>query len=328
MPLIHLKTKRLEYKFEITQKYNLIIGDSGKGKTTLIKTLKDLLDEPSAGTLDGYKQIKTSIDLRLEDLTNLTDYVFLIDEFSEILKLKDIASVMENSQNYFVIISRDETLGFKSISLDCVYEMHASGKFHELRQAYKIPEKMFAVDGIICEDSKSGYQFIKDRFGNLVSVDYAKSHLEDKTGGKSKFAEYLNSFKSDSHLCLVFDRSAIGYDYHKILNSIHQNKLNVCMIDWDSFEYYILQSPVFNKRVPEPMDMYESKEKLATFMLSELINYKKTSLTKCLKKDFCKKCIDSSCEYRHIESKDLLLYWKLDCLLNKNSSKVLSMNVF
>ena len=44
------------------------------------------------------------------------------------------------------------------------------------------------------------------------------------------------------------------------------------MIDWDSFEYYILQSPVFNKRVPEPMDMYESKEKLATFMLSELIN--------------------------------------------------------
>lgn len=100
------------------------------------------------------------------------------------------------------------------------------------------------------------------------------------------------------------------------------------MIDWDSFEYYILQSPVFNKRVPEPMDMYESKEKLATFMLSELINYKKTSLTKCLKKDFCKKCIDSSCEYRHIESKDLLLYWKLDCLLNKNSSKVLSMNVF
>ena len=48
MPLIHLKTKRLEYKFEITQKYNLIIGDSGKGKTTLIKTLKDLLDEPSA----------------------------------------------------------------------------------------------------------------------------------------------------------------------------------------------------------------------------------------------------------------------------------------
>ena len=53
------------------------------------------------------------------------------------------------------------------------------------------------------------------------------------------------------------------------------------MIDWDSFEYYILQSPVFNKRVPEPMDMYESKEKLATFMLSELINYKKSSLPVC-----------------------------------------------
>ena len=61
MPLIHLKTRRLEYKFEITQKYNLIIGDSGKGKTTLVNVLKELLDEPSAGTLDGYKQIKTSV---------------------------------------------------------------------------------------------------------------------------------------------------------------------------------------------------------------------------------------------------------------------------
>lgn len=73
-------------------------------------------------------------------MANLTDYVFFIDEFSDLLTLHNIASVMEDSQNYFVVISRDETLGFKAVSLDCVYEMHSIGKFHELGQAYRVPE--------------------------------------------------------------------------------------------------------------------------------------------------------------------------------------------
>lgn len=96
--------------------------------------------------------------------------------------------------------------------------------------------------------------------------------------------------KNELSLCLVFDRSAIGYDYHKILNNIEKKKMKVCIIDWDSFECYILQSTMFNKKVPEPMNKYESKEELATSMLSDLIDYKKESLTKCFKKNFCKEC--------------------------------------
>ena len=34
MPLVHIKTNRLEYKFEIDGKYTIIQGDSGTGKTT------------------------------------------------------------------------------------------------------------------------------------------------------------------------------------------------------------------------------------------------------------------------------------------------------
>lgn len=30
MPEVHLKTRRCEYEFTITQKYNLLIGDSGE----------------------------------------------------------------------------------------------------------------------------------------------------------------------------------------------------------------------------------------------------------------------------------------------------------
>ena len=93
--------------------------------------------------------------------------------------------------------------------------------------------------------------------------------------------------------------------------------MKVCIIDWDSFECYILQSTMFNRKVPEPMNEYESKEKLATFMLSDLIAYKKTSLTKCLKKDFCKGCTDNSCNFRYVKEGDRLVYWKVDWLMKE-----------
>lgn len=40
MPEVHLKTRRCEYEFTITQKYNLLIGDSGTGKTELVNIVE------------------------------------------------------------------------------------------------------------------------------------------------------------------------------------------------------------------------------------------------------------------------------------------------
>ena len=67
----------------------------------------------------------------------------------------------------------------------------------------------------------------------------------------------------------------------------------VKILDWESFEAYLLALPVFNEvyDVDDTRCQFNSVELLCESRLRELINYKKTSLTKCLKKDFCKNAL-------------------------------------
>lgn len=48
MILVHIKTNRLEYKFEINGKYTVIQGDSGVGKTTFHDLVTAMTDEPKS----------------------------------------------------------------------------------------------------------------------------------------------------------------------------------------------------------------------------------------------------------------------------------------
>lgn len=222
--------------------------------------------------------------------------------------------MLENSKNYFIIISRDITMGFKSISLDCVYKMKTSGRYHTFDKAYTIPNDVFSVKHMVCEDSKSGMQFLQNVFKNFdINVTYAKASENDKTGGKAKIKDYLKQFTIGSKVCIVFDKSAIGFEYPGILNSIKINKLEVCFIDWDSFEAYILNSDVFHVVVSEPEDNYESKEILATKLLSELIPYNKSTLSKCLIANMCNECKNDTCHFKHF-NQNQLIYWKVRAL--------------
>lgn len=318
MPLVHISTRRLEYKFEISQKYNLLIGDSGSGKTKLVDMVYAFSKDRSAIQCYSYDKLLTDRNLSIEDLVSLEDYIVFLDEDSPILHRADVSKLLEMSQNYFVIICRDISLGFKSISLDCVFKLKTSGKYHTFENVYSVPDEMIKPDMIICEDSNSGFQFMQKLVSDTdVRIDFARSNPNDKTGGKSKIAECLNSVHEKDNVCIVFDKSAIAFDYPRILNSITKNKLNVCYIDWDSFETYILESPMFRMHVPEPEDKYESKEILANELISNVISYQKHTLSKCLQADFCKSCIDAyKCKYCHYVIDDLI-YWKVKGLLQE-----------
>lgn len=315
MPEVHLKTRRCEYEFTITQKYNLLIGDSGTGKTELVNIVETYDLDNSAVQCSGYRLLKTDRRLSIDDLYTLKDYIIFLDESSPLLHRKDASTILENSKNYFIIISRDVTLGFKSVSLDCVYKMKTSGQYHTFDKAYVIPHNVFKVNNIVCEDSRSGMQFLKNVFRDCdINVTYAKASENDKTGGKSKIKDYIKTFETGSKMCIVFDKSAIGFEYPGIINSIKINKLEACFIDWDSFESYILNSSIFNIEVPEPEDDYESKEVLATKILSDLIPYNKSTLSKCLIANMCNECKNDTCHFKHFNHNQLV-YWKVHNLL-------------
>lgn len=111
MPLVHLKTKRLEYKFEIFNKYNIIEGDSGTGKTTLYDLInafqvnKDIGKNYSSHTL-----VAMPIQFSSFKLSNYTNCIIVIDEDCDILSNKLIPDILKKSDNYFIIMSRSNIL--------------------------------------------------------------------------------------------------------------------------------------------------------------------------------------------------------------------------
>lgn len=334
MITIHVRNRCADYQFDISQKYNLLTGDSGTGKTTLYNMISAYDENKNNIQCLGYKKLGTDItllrvlsDMTLEDdeaekhklLHSVDGYFIILDENSSILQRKNAPSILKKFNCYFLIICRKIALGFKSISLDCVFELVASGKYHKFIKHYNLPTKMFLCNEIICEDSKSGMQFIKSVLGNAV-VSYARGSDEDTLGGKAKFVACLSSY-TNCNLCIVFDKAAIGYDMDGILEKIKQQKLHVCFIDWDSFESYVLESPAFNVHVPEPECYYESKEVLATKLLNERIHYSKETLPACLRPDRDKYYhkTDGSGSYY---SFDDLIYWKIKemvIIMNSNT---------
>ena len=116
-------SKRLIYKLDIKGKYSVIQGDSGNGKTNLCKLLWD-----RAG---GDKTIKINCELPVitlgtpstgEELSNVKDFVVVIDENCMVLQQPDVARILKESDNYFVIISRD-TLDFLPLCVENIYDM-------------------------------------------------------------------------------------------------------------------------------------------------------------------------------------------------------------
>lgn len=317
MPSVKIKANRVSYEFDINYKYTLVSGDSGVGKTTLFNAVAMYAKDPTAVTCLGYDKLTTDTSIRIEELQELTGYIIFLDESSILLHKYDSVSLLEHSNNYFVILCRDVTLGYKSVALDAVMQMKASGKYHTLVPKHSIDRQLFSPDRMICEDSRSGYHFVKNIFSPYVDkICYAKASEKDESGGRTKIAKFIDQC-AEENLCIVFDSCAIGTEFDKIETSIKKNSKNVCFIDWLSFEYYILKSPLIDHKFKLDLYCVDNLEPTITDILESIlvIGYDKSTLPKCLTSDGCVACADGyGCKYEHFSMNELL-YWKVEELL-------------
>lgn len=323
MPDIHLKTNKEEYKFNITEKYNLVRGDSGLGKTSFY----DLVDLYSVNhrlvQCPGYSKI-VSLQGRyhLDDFIKYENYVFVIDEDNPLLHRNDVASILRKSNNYFIIICRKYKFGFLPINLDAIFMMKSSGRFHTLVPQYTIHDNVKKSDVIICEDSKSGYLFISQVMQD-TTVDVQSSELQNNGAGASKLLLTLNEFYSRGikRICLVLDKAGIGtlYDAIYIFENNHSD-LQLSIIDWQSFEHYILSSKIYDADLSAYGLPWESIEQFSENKIKDYIpNYKKGLLPLCLQRDRCYNCKSyNTCKY-HGDFHDLI-YGKVEKLYDSAQS--------
>lgn len=291
---IEIKSKRVNFNLEIFGKYSVIAGYSGTGKTTLYKALESVEA--------GNKAVKVKSNIRIHalakteiDLSKYEGCIIIMDEYCLLMREKELATLLSSSNNYFVIISRKK-LDFLPLSVDNYYRLVTVGNTTYNEPIFKRFNRFEfkGIQTIVTEDAISGKKFFEDYY-SCLTIKSAK--------GKALLAKYIaNNFKDLTNVLIVYDASAFAYQIESLLEVIGNRFCNV--LDWESFENYILRCNPFNIILTQKeCDCYtESLEQFSTESLSKIIEYSSgKSYSKCLHKlSKCNECNNINiCVYKH-----------------------------
>ena len=167
---IIVESRKIKYDFIIKRNITILTGDSGTGKTVLIDLIRDyrrygadsgvfLSCDCACRTIDNEDG-----ERQLEETSNS---IIFMDEGNRFLTSKRFAELVQQSDNYFVLATR-EKLPMLPYSVNEIYGFRQSGKYHQARQKYNeiyhlygeiSEEDVIDPHFIITEDSNSGHEF-------------------------------------------------------------------------------------------------------------------------------------------------------------------------
>ncbi len=199
---IEVYNNKAHYFLTVKRNITILQGDSPSGKTELIRLIGDYeANGNSSGiTIKCEKKctVLTNIDWELR-LTSLSQSIIFIDETASFLKGKKFAEMVRGSDNYFVIVSRDdlallpysveEIYGLKNASDSSKYKAYKK-VYNEMYKLYNLTDVSEKVNPelVITEDSNSGYECYKLIYGDKCEI----------AGGKSKVYECIRKSAEDS----------------------------------------------------------------------------------------------------------------------------------
>lgn len=281
-----VQNKRLRYEFDIKRNITIIRGDSATGKTTLYAmiSLAARMGESAGVDIQCEKKCRTleGPDWKLV-LPTLHDYIIFLDEDNQFLKTAEFAAMVKESDNYFVIITRED-LPNLPYSVEEIYGIHTAGKYHDMKKVYNAFYRLYSVEElsgkispneIIVEDSNSGYEF-------FAYVCKEKGISCGNAGGKSKIIDVLRASKGESVL-VIADGASIGPEMNELFQYMKKCPHTRCYLP-ESFEWLILKSGLIDGNavrdiLQHPQDFIESQEFFSweRFFTSVLVQYTKNT---------------------------------------------------
>ena len=240
---IVVNNKRLHYEFEIKRNITVIQGDSATGKTTLINMLRQAESLGSSSGVDVVCPIPCRV---LEGaswkliLEHTTGTIFFADEENSFINTQEFAEAVRNSDNYYVLITR-ENLYNLPYSVEEIYGLHCSGKYHDTRKMYQQMYQIYSgyqslpvvPERVITEDSNSGFDFFK-------AVCEERKIPCESAGGKSNLLRLLDHAGKEA-VCMIADGAAIGPEMNR-LSTYALKSQNIHLYFPESFEWLILKS--------------------------------------------------------------------------------------
>ncbi|MCM1333769.1 MAG: hypothetical protein NC084_04540 [Bacteroides sp.] len=267
---VEVKNRDARFKFDLYRNITVVRGNSGTGKTTLFEMIADYtrLKEASGVNLSCDKDCVALTDTDWKNqLSGVTDSIVFIDEGAVYLRSKDFAKAIKRTDNYYVIFSR-ENLHELPYSVEEIYEIRASGKFHSFKKMYRSEKHIYYKDGsrskpkpdapfhaLLTEDSRSGYRFYCAFFRD----DGVECHT---SGSNSAIFHWLNEHR-DEKVFVIADGAAFGSEIDRILKLRSAENFRLCLPE--SFEWLILKSGLIKTEdiadlLDRPSDFIESAD--------------------------------------------------------------------
>ena len=294
--VIEVSNNRVTFFLEVKRNITIIQGNSGTGKTTLIGLLSQY-NRLGASSGISVKCEKECVALIPTDwkhyIDSTNEKIIFIDENNTFIHSREFAETISNSDNYYVIITRD-SLPQLSYSIDEIYGMRECRDtqkyvkprhvYNEIYRLYNIENgKRIKPDVVLTEDTNSGYQCFSKLFGSICH----------SIGGKSFAATEVcsNKLYNKKAILVIVDGAAFGADIAEFMRAA--KRLGNCCVLFapESFEYLILKSGIVSadsKVLDETYNyadsrVYSSWEQFFTAYLIELtkdtpLKYSKSKL--------------------------------------------------
>lgn len=268
---VRVSNSFVRYDFEIERNISIIRGDSATGKTTLVNMIADYQNEGIASGVVLESNVKC-VALRGQGdnwsrfLDGISSSIVFIDEGEKYVRSKAFAEKIRNTDNYFVIATRDNLYELP-YSVDAIYEIKVSGKYGKLKTVYNRFRRIYSEPVshdmsirvnrvVLTEDAKAGYEFFKkvcDRFG--IDCEAAE--------GKSNVKSLLER-ASDDNILVVADGAAFGPEMENVY-SISLRRHGISLFLPESFEWLILSSGIIDDSdirdiLSRPYDFIDSEK--------------------------------------------------------------------
>ena len=267
---IVIQNKRIRFAFSIKRNITIIRGDSATGKTTLFSMIEEYgnLGKDSGVQIQCDKAcVALSGKYWQETLENIHDSIVFVDEDSKFLKTKGFAKKIRNSNNYYVLITR-ENLPALPYSVEEIYGIHCSGKYMDTRQVYNLFYKIYSetnpgkilAKSLVTEDSQAGFTFFSQ-------VAMTRGICCESAGGKSNILGILQKRlldKEQKETLVIADGAAFGPEMAHISQLLRGNS-NIKLYLPESFEWLLLYADILNKpfirkRLEEAENYIESEK--------------------------------------------------------------------
>lgn len=261
---ITIYSRRLRYKFTLKRNITIVKGNSATGKTTLVEMVREYEEngENSGITLNCDKECRVIGGRAWKAvLSTIHDSIVFIDEDNAFLPTNEFASAVRESDNYYVIITR-EGLPNLPYSVTEIYGIRESGKYASLSQTYNEMYRIYGYpafddsekpDVLIVEDSDAGYEFYQKNTTCKVISAHGKSNV---------FSTLLQN--QSGKRFIIADGAAFGSEMDRVIKEMKREG-NVQIFLPESFEWLILRSGLIDgkyvKQILEnPEEYIESRK--------------------------------------------------------------------